>query len=56
MKKMSFVAAMKDYFGLKVNQTSLQFMQEIKALQGPDREFFKTHLSDVGYEVIPAAA
>lgn len=56
MKKMSFVAAMKDYFGILPGRTSVEFMQEIKALQGPDREFFKTHLPKVGYDIIPAAA
>lgn len=56
VKKMSFVACMKDYFGLRSGQTSVEFMQEIKSLQGPDREFFKTHLPTVGYEIIPAAA
>lgn len=56
MKKMSFVACMKNYFGILPGQTSTGFMQEIKALQGADREFFKTYLPTVGYEIVPAAA
>lgn len=56
MKKMSFVAAMKDYFGVRPGSTSVEFMKEIRALQGPEREFFKTNLPKVGYEIVDAQA
>lgn len=52
MKQMTFVQAMKDYFGLHPNQTALDFMKEIKALSEPEREWFKTNLPKVGYELV----
>lgn len=55
MKKLTFVAAMKDYFGLLPNETNTGFVAEIKALTPEDRAYFTTLLSTVGYEVVSAA-
>lgn len=54
MKKSTFIAAMKEYFGLKSGQTSMEFMAEIKALDATEREWFKTNLATVGYEIVAA--
>lgn len=54
MKQMTFITAMKDYFGLKANQTAMDFMQEIKTLNPIEREWFRTNLATVGYEIIAA--
>src|SRR6267154_1569946 len=48
MKKMTFLTAMRDYFGSKPGQTAMEFMQEIKALNTAEREWFKQNLSTVG--------
>ena len=54
MKQMPFISAMKNYFGIKSGQTSLEFMAEIKALTAEDREWFKANLPKVGYEIVAA--
>jgi len=54
MKRMTFVQAMKDYFGLRPEQTPTGFMHEMKALTSEDREWFKANLPKVGYEIIVA--
>lgn len=58
MKRMSYVAAMKDFFGLQPGQTLTQFSAELKALSDADREYFKAGLAQNGYEIIqsPLAA
>lgn len=55
MKKLTFMAACKDYFGLKEGQTSLQFAHEIKQLTEQDRAEIKEGLEGVGYEIVQAA-
>lgn len=55
MKKLTFVAAMKDYFGLLPNETNTDFMAEIKALTPEDRAQFTAMLATVGYEIVSAA-
>ena len=54
MKKLTFIAAMKDYFGTKAGQTSVEFMKEIKELTNEDREWFRANLPKVGYEIVSA--
>lgn len=54
MKQMTFISAMKDYFGMKAGQTAMDFMQEIKALTSEDRDWFKANLPSVGYEIVSA--
>lgn len=51
MKLMAFVAACKDYFGLKPGQTLGEFAQEIKALTEEDRAWFKAEFTKVGYQI-----
>lgn len=53
-KQLSFVQAMKDYFGLKPQQTALGFMQEMKALSDEDKAWFRANLPKVGYEIVNA--
>lgn len=51
MKKMSFVSAMKDYFGIKPGDNSMGFLQEMKALTAEDKTWFRENLPKVGYEI-----
>lgn len=53
-KKMTFMAACKDFFGLHQGQTSLQFGQEIKALTAEDRAEIRAGLEQNGYEILQA--
>jgi hypothetical protein len=46
---MSFIQAMKDYFGVRPGETAMDFMAEIKALTDVDRAYFRKHLPSVGY-------
>lgn len=55
MKKLTFMAACKDYFGLKPGQTSLEFGKEIKELSQADREEIKAGLESQGYEIVQFA-
>ena len=53
-KQMSFVAAMKDYFGLLAGQTSMDFLKEMKALTDGDKQWFREQLPSVGYDITVA--
>ncbi len=55
-KQMTFMQACKDYFGLHVGQTSMQFAQEIKQLSEADRAEIKTGLEQNGYVILQAAS
>ena len=46
---MSFVMAMKDFFGMKPGQKLGEFSNELKALDEKDRAYFKKGLEDNGY-------
>ena len=50
-KQMSLIIACKDYFGLRPNQTAMDFMREFKELTDKDKSFFRDHLPSVGYEI-----
>lgn len=50
-KYMSFIAACKDYFGMKEGQTLSDFMTEIKALTTQDREDLKKEFARIGYQI-----
>lgn len=50
-KKMSLVAAMKDYFGLLPGKSAMDFLKEWKALSDEDKAWFKANLPSVGYEI-----
>ena len=52
IKQMSYVEAMKDYFGFLPGQNMTAFFAELKALSAEDREWFKAELLSVGYQVI----
>lgn len=52
IKKMTFVAASKDFFGLKMGQTGVQFMHEIKELSPEERTDIASGLALNGYEII----
>jgi hypothetical protein len=51
MKQMTFTAACMAYFGKKPNQTNMEFMAEIKALDDADRAYFKALFPTVGIEI-----
>jgi hypothetical protein len=55
MKRMSFVAACKDFFGIKPGQSSVEFMKEIKELSPKDRTDLIAMFPSVGYEIEGAA-
>lgn len=54
-KKLTFMGACKDFFGLKPGQTALQFGQEIKALTDADKAEIKDGLEKNGYEIMQSA-
>ena len=54
MKQLTFSMAMRDYFGLKPDQTLREFIEEMKALTPEDREEFKKLLTTVGYQIVSA--
>jgi hypothetical protein len=49
-KRMTFVQAMKDYFGLN-GKTNTDFIREMQALTTADRDEFRKLLPTVGYEI-----
>lgn len=54
MKKMSFIAAVREYFGFLPNQSPMQFMAEVKELTPDDRQYFIKEFAIVGYEITSA--
>jgi hypothetical protein len=53
-KKMTFMAACRDFFGLKEGQSGMDFGKELKELTPNDREEIKTGLTALGYEIVAA--
>jgi hypothetical protein len=53
-KKLTFMAACRDFFGLKEGQTAMDFGKELKALTEKDRAEIKDGLTKLGYEIIAA--
>jgi len=51
-KEMTFLAAMKDFFGYRPGNTAADFMKEIRALDDKSRAFFKSGLEQNGYKII----
>ena len=51
IKRMSFVLAMKDYFGMREGETTMGFLQELKALSDEEKQWFRENLPKVGYEI-----
>lgn len=51
-KQMSFLAAAKDFFGLKPQQTAIQFLQETKALTEADKVEIKEGPVKQGYSIV----
>lgn len=47
----SFIFAMKDFFGLKIGQKPKDFSTEINILDNRDRVYFKTGLEQNGYNI-----
>ena len=56
MKQMTFMVAMKDFFGTKPGQTAAQFMLEMKeacgAANDPRRDFYIAGLKANGYDIV----
>lgn len=50
-KPNTFMAAMKDFFGLRPGQTLMEFRDEIKELSADDRAYFATGLRANGYPI-----
>lgn len=55
-KKLTFLQACKDFFGLRDGQTAMQFAQEIKALTETDRSEIRAGLEQNGYEIVQSNA
>jgi hypothetical protein len=56
-KQMTFVAAMRDYFGFNrggEKGTTSSFLAELKALTDDDKAWFRKNLETVGYEITNA--
>jgi hypothetical protein len=51
-KRMTYVQAMMDFFGLREGQNNVQFMREVR--EAGNREFYTTGLQANGYEIITA--
>jgi len=54
MKEMTFMQACKDFFGLKADQTPMQFAKEVRELTADDRTEITTGLEKNGYKIIAA--
>lgn len=54
VKKMTFMAACKDFFGLKEGQKPLEFGREVQALTAEDKAEIKSGLEKNGYEILQA--
>lgn len=54
-KKLTFMMACRDFFGLHSGQTNMQFAQEVKALTDADKTEIRAGLEKLGYEIIQAA-
>jgi hypothetical protein len=55
-KTYSFLAACRDYFGLKPGQTGVAFLQETKALTEEDKAEIRAGLVALGYSIeVPKA-
>ena len=54
IKKLSFMAACRDFFGLHQGQTALEFGKELKQLTESDRAEIKRGLQKLGYEIVAA--
>jgi hypothetical protein len=53
-KKLTFMAACREFFGLKEGQTAMEFGKELKQLTDADRAEIKAGLEKLGYEIIAA--
>lgn len=47
----SFIAAMRRFFGLREGQTLTEFSAELKALNDADRAYFRKGLEQNGYVI-----
>lgn len=56
MAEKTFVAAMKEFFGLKEGQTLQEFAAELRSLSDTDRAYFTAELERVGYTITAKAA
>lgn len=54
IKKLTFMSACRDFFGLKDGQTAMEFGKELKALTEQDRAEIKDGLQRLGYEIVAA--
>jgi hypothetical protein len=55
VKKMTFAAAMKDYFGFREGHATVGgFMAELRALTDEDKAELRKLLPTVGYEIVNA--
>jgi hypothetical protein len=52
----SFVQAMRDFFGDHPTNPEIKFIPEMKALTPQDKDDFREMLAGVGYNLAPAAS
>lgn len=55
IKKLTFMAACRDFFGLKEGQSAMDFGKELKELNDADRAEIKAGLEKIGYEIVAAS-
>ena len=55
VKKLSFIAACRDYFGFKPGQGLMDFKKEIDELTAKDRADLTAMFKTVGYEISTVA-
>jgi hypothetical protein len=55
IKKLTFMGACRDFFGLKEGQSAMDFGKELKQLTDADRAEIKAGLEQNGYEILAAA-
>jgi hypothetical protein len=56
LKPMTFTMACMAYFGKKPNQSNMEFMAEVKALEPADRAYLTALFPTVGIEITSAVA
>lgn len=51
MLESSFMAACREFFGIKSGQSMIDFAKEVKELTPEDREYFKVEFAKIGISI-----
>jgi hypothetical protein len=55
-KSLTFMMAMKDFFGLLPEMSLPDFMKDVRRLSDEERKYFQTGLEANGYEIVAPSA